>query len=576
MSRSTLLLMSAILTWTLAMPLGLSQDSDFSLDGNSGGNSGAESQALDETQSSEAELFGGESLLDAPSDSKSTIVKPGSNENSPISPQQKTQSLPAGSAIDNPASQLTPAPAAMSQAPAQGANYAPLPAPMSMPASPRKIQGAPTQNAAIKLDAAASTVSETAGITPPVSASDNAFSPAPLAGDGSLAPVKSNSSRAANEFGGVPPLPGTRRAMAAGEAPEFYDVEEGDTMFDVCNQLIDDGNYWPKLWSLNPDVKNPHFIFPGMKLAFYSGDQENPPFLEVVADDEMVPVEKGEIKEAELVSEPVQSIGNEGGSVKVLRGIEEPSPISVVGPSDISSDGDALDGFIFSGRTWNSDDVSISVPAFYFAEEKESLGRVIGGIYGEGIAGDNRKILVSPTENLALGTYTVLRPAGLVTSLRTGEDVGYRYEFEGNVRLTRKTQGGLMEGLVFDGFGGIRAGDIVVNFLATKRTINNVSSVGTPGTASSSVIGFQDAGKRTGGTGDVVFLEKNGVSVGSYYAIFNTEGNRTLRHQPDLDAQKDVGAIAVARVIEVSGEAAIGYIVYSTAEVRVGDSLTSQ
>jgi hypothetical protein len=355
-------------------------------------------------------------------------------------------------------------------------------------------------------------------------------------------------------------------------------VEEGDTMFDVCSQLIDDGNYWPKLWSLNPDVKNPHFIFPGMRLAFYSGDQENPPFLEVVADDDVVPVEKDGITEAELVSEPVPSLGAEGGSVKVVRGIEEQAPVPVVGPADIGSEGDPLDGFIFSGRPWASDDLNISVPAFYFAEEKEVLGQIVGGVSGEGMAGDGGKILVasSSSSSLAAGTYTVLRPVGLVNSLRTGDKIGYRYEFEGNVRLTRRTQAGLMQGVVFDGFGGVRTGDIVVNFLATKRSINSASAVGATTTANSSVIGFQDSGKETGAKGDLVFLEKQGLSVGSYYVIFRTDTNRTIHHQSNPDAQKDGGPAAIARVIEISGEAALGYIVSGTSEVRVGDSLSLQ
>ena len=100
-----------------------------------------------------------------------------------------------------------------------------------------------------------STTTPPAAVAPPVSAE------AALTGDGSIAPVDSNQSRGPNEFGGVAPLPGTLREMAVGEAPEIYSVEEGDTMYDVCNQLIDDGNFWPKLWSINPDVKNPHFIY---------------------------------------------------------------------------------------------------------------------------------------------------------------------------------------------------------------------------------------------------------------------------------------------------------------------------
>ena len=50
----------------------------------------------------------------------------------------------------------------------------------------------------------------------------------------------------------------------------------------ICDQLLDDPEYWPKLWSLNPYIRNPHFIWPGMRLRFYSGDVDAPPILTVV------------------------------------------------------------------------------------------------------------------------------------------------------------------------------------------------------------------------------------------------------------------------------------------------------
>ena len=397
-----------------------------------------------------------------------------------------------------------------------------------------------------------------------------------LVGDGSVAPVKQTELHGSNEFGGVPPLPGTRREMAPGEAPEMYDVEEGDTMFDVCSQLIDDGNYWPKLWSLNPDVRNPHFIYPGMKLAFYAGDDENPPYIDVVSEDEVVPVEKGPIQEAELVTEvqPLPVTGAEGGSVKVERIAEDSQVVSVVGPAEIGADGDALDGFIFTGKPWTRDDIDFVIPAFFFSDEAQGLGEVVGGSSGQTMIGDDKLVMIASEGELGVGTYSILRPSGDVESLKSRSFVGYRYEFAGNVRVTRKTKSGLLEGIVFDTRGGVQEGDIVVQFIATKRNIPSASSIGPVATADSSVIGFQDAGRSSGGKGDLVFLEKTGLSVGGFYSIFRTDDNRDISHFQNLDAMQDGGVVGVARVIEISGESALAYIVAGRSEVRVGDSLS--
>jgi nucleoid-associated protein YgaU len=40
-------------------------------------------------------------------------------------------------------------------------------------------------------------------------------------------------------------------------------VRDGDTMTSVCEQYFSDPSCWPRLWSENPQVSNPHWIFPG-------------------------------------------------------------------------------------------------------------------------------------------------------------------------------------------------------------------------------------------------------------------------------------------------------------------------
>ncbi len=42
-----------------------------------------------------------------------------------------------------------------------------------------------------------------------------------------------------------------------------YVVEQGDTLWSIAEGLYDDPWYWPSLWSYNPQVTNPHLIYPG-------------------------------------------------------------------------------------------------------------------------------------------------------------------------------------------------------------------------------------------------------------------------------------------------------------------------
>ena len=42
-----------------------------------------------------------------------------------------------------------------------------------------------------------------------------------------------------------------------------YIAEEGDTLWDIADRFFSDTDYWPTLWSFNPQITNPNWIFPG-------------------------------------------------------------------------------------------------------------------------------------------------------------------------------------------------------------------------------------------------------------------------------------------------------------------------
>ncbi len=72
-----------------------------------------------------------------------------------------------------------------------------------------------------------------------------------------------------------------------------YEVQKGDYLWKISKALFGSGFYYSKIWSLNPQITNPHEIEPGTVLAFDTGDAETMPQVQVGAfSDDDVPTAK--------------------------------------------------------------------------------------------------------------------------------------------------------------------------------------------------------------------------------------------------------------------------------------------
>jgi len=175
--------------------------------------------------------------------------------------------------------------------------------------------------------------------------------------------------------------------------PDRYTVVKGDTLWDIAGRFLRDPWQWPEVWHVNPQIENPHLIYPGdtIILTYLNG-------------------------------KPVLSIqrGGESGTVKLspqIRSTPVDTAIPVIPMGDIMP---------FLSRPYVMDKKDMDAAPYIVSFKEE---RIAGTTHD--------KIYVRSIDTEEHSRYDIIRPGKPYKDAETGEILGYEAAYIGTAELER-------------------------------------------------------------------------------------------------------------------------------------------
>ena len=174
------------------------------------------------------------------------------------------------------------------------------------------------------------------------------------------------------------------------DAPKSYTVKKGDTLWDISAVFLNESWFWPKLWRLNPDINNPHLIYPGDVLRLVFDTQGQP----------MLVRGKPELK----------------WSPKIRTTLKEQTPVATIPLSVISP--------------------FLKYDALLTKDQIDSAPYVLGNDKGVKSGVDGFKLYVN-TDLLSAKAYGVYHQGDEIKDPETGDLIGYHAILVGSGKVIR-------------------------------------------------------------------------------------------------------------------------------------------
>ncbi len=248
----------------------------------------------------------------------------------------------------------------------------------------------------------------------------------------------------------------------------YHEVKKGDTLWDLSEKFYESPAVWPDMWSRNPDIANPHWIYPGEIIMLWE--------------------RRGE-EYIDLSSDPFKGVLPLGPGTYRYPGLDQC-------------------GFVRK------------VPV-------EPIGRIIKAYKDPVLIGQGHVVYIQPEAGQRFiqgDLLTIWRNEGPVINPfapKRGQHLGYHHRILGHAVVVEVT-GEVLVAVVQTSFRNIDVGD----FLMPYRKLPDGPITVLPGKKDLNArIILEEDGRTVFGGGSIVFLDKgkaHGLATGQIYTAYET------------------------------------------------------
>jgi nucleoid-associated protein YgaU len=347
---------------------------------------------------------------------------------------------------------------------------------------------------------------------------------------------------------------------------DSYSVVKDDWLFKISKKLFGSGYYYPKIWSLNTYITNPHFIEPGMILSFTTGSGSSAPEVKLgkfTTDElEATPGSLGNINASDLANfgedvkpgwiDEKNNLTKQGvffqyaseetvddlisaGSVSLNREYENYNPPRYEHQIDIPDNYDKL-GFDKSSKIAYSVKEGFYLSTFVSTNIIQDFGSIVNGPDENIFFTRGDRAFVNFTEALKIlpgDMFSIYTSAGKASHVNSDRE-GYKYSIVGQIKVIRKLQD-KWEVEFVEVSGSPQRSDRIT---AYTPKIERITKTYNSRMVEAAIMSSYNPGQMIIGFGDVIYLDRgraDGLEMGNVLETFGFKdrlSNRNITDQP--------------------------------------------